>query len=341
MAAGGEGVTVSVVLPVYNKAPFLRECIDSILEQSFTDFELVAVDDHSTDESLSILSAVGDPRLRIIALEHNLGPAGCAQRGFDAARGRYIVRMDADDVMMPHRVATQVAFMDEHPDIGASGSHMRLLDSPSERWRASLLDVDIRASVLFQIPIFQPSSIYRRSVLVDHSVRFDDEWPRVGEDWLFQLRLLKVTRLANIDDDLVYYRLGPQNSSQGRDRASDLGRLFNEVLRWYGFPNDPVSLHHHLHGLRFYGQGFSTKDVAGLRNYLDGLRDQVHRRGLFDEAAFGRRVDGIWDDLAYQLPRLGWGALWAYLRWDRSPSVAKFRYLLSSFITGRIYAGRG
>jgi glycosyltransferase involved in cell wall biosynthesis len=341
MAAGGEGVMVSVVLPVYNKAPFLRACIDSILAQTHGDFELIAVDDRSTDESLSILREVNDPRLRIIALEHNLGPAGCAQRGFDAAQGRYIVRMDADDVMVPHRVATQVAFMDEHPDIGASGSHMRLLDDPSQRWCASLRDVDIRASVLFQIPIYQPSSIYRRSVLVEHGVRFDDEWPRVGEDWLFQLRLLKVTRLANIDDDLVYYRMGPQNSSQGRDRASDLRNLFSAVLGWYGLPNDAMSLHHHLHAMRFFGQGFSAKDVAGLRNYLDGLRDQVHRRGLFDEAAFGRRVDRIWDDLAYQLPRLGRGALWAYLRRDRSPSMAKFRYLLSSFITGRIYTARG
>jgi glycosyltransferase involved in cell wall biosynthesis len=340
MAAGSEGVTVSVVLPVYNKAPFLRECLESILHQSYADFELIAVDDRSTDESLSILRAVNDPRLRIIALEQNLGPAGCAQRGFDAAQGRYIVRMDADDVMMLHRIAVQVTFMDEHPEIGASGSHMRLIGGASERWRASLLDADIRAGALFQIPIYQPSSIYRRSVLVGHGVRFEDDWPRVGEDWLFQLRLLKVTRLANIDDDLVLYRLGPQNISQGRDRASDLRSLFSAVLGWFGLPNDAASLHHHLHALRAYGQGFSASDVDGLRNYLDGLRDQVHHRGLFDEAAFARRVDRIWNDLAFQLPRLGWAALWAYLRRDRSPSLTKIRYLLSSFITGRVYSPR-
>ncbi len=151
MAARGEGMTVSVVLPVYNKAPFLRACIDSILAQTHGDFELIAVDDRSTDESLSILREVNDPRLRIIALEHNLGPAGCAQRGFDAAQGRYIVRMDADDVMVPHRIAAQVAFMEAHPDVGMSGSHMVVLDRPGDLRRASLSDADCRAGVLFQI----------------------------------------------------------------------------------------------------------------------------------------------------------------------------------------------
>jgi glycosyltransferase involved in cell wall biosynthesis len=341
MAAGHEGVTVSVVLPVYNKAPFLRACIDSILGQSFTDLEIIAVDDRSTDESLSILRAVGDPRLRIIALEHNLGPAGCAQRGFDAAQGRYIVRMDADDVMVPHRIAAQVAFMEAHPDVGMSGSHMVVLDRPGDLRRASLSDADCRAGVLFQVPVYQPTSIYRRAVLVEHRIRFEDSWPRYGEDWLFQLRLLKVTQVANLDEVLVHYRVGPQNSTQGRDRASDLRMVFSAVLAWYGLPHDASNLRHHLHAVKFYGEGFAPSDVAGLRNYLDGLRDQVHRRRLFDEAAFARRVDRVWDDLAYQLPRLGRGALWAYLRRDRSPSVAKFRYLLSSFISGRTYTAEG
>lgn len=337
MAAGGEGVTVSVVLPVYNKAPFLRACIDSILGQSFTDLELIAVDDRSTDESLSILRAVDDPRLRVIALDHNLGPAGCAQRGFDAAQGRYIVRMDADDVMVPHRIAAQVAFMEAHPHLGMSGSHMVVLDRPGDLRRASLSDTDCRAGVLFQIPVYQPTSIYRRAVLVEHGIRFEDAWPRYGEDWLFQLRLLKVTEVANLDEVLVQYRVGPQNSTQGRDRASDLRMVFSAVLAWYGLPHDAASLRHHLHAIKFYGEGFAALDVTGLRIYLDGLRDQVHRRGLFDEAAFARRLDRIWDDLAYQLPRLGRGALWTYLRRDRSPSLAKLKYLLSSFISGRTY----
>jgi glycosyltransferase involved in cell wall biosynthesis len=116
-----ERMKVSVVVPVYNKAPYLREAFDTIFGQTFHDMEVISVDDRSTDDSLSILRSFTDPRLRIIALEHNLGPSGAVQRGMDAALGEYIVRMDADDLMDPRRVERQVAYMDSEPLVGASG----------------------------------------------------------------------------------------------------------------------------------------------------------------------------------------------------------------------------
>ncbi|MBK6540817.1 MAG: glycosyltransferase family 2 protein [Flavobacteriales bacterium] len=106
---------VSVLIPVYNKAPFLRDCLDSVYGQTFQDFEIVAVDDASTDNSLALLKAEHDPRLRIIALPRNLGPAGAANAGIEACRGEYIVRLDADDLAVPERLAQQVAYMDAHP----------------------------------------------------------------------------------------------------------------------------------------------------------------------------------------------------------------------------------
>jgi glycosyltransferase involved in cell wall biosynthesis len=328
---------VSVVLPVYNKAPFLRECLDSIFAQTRTDFEIIAVDDRSTDGSPAILRECTDPRLRVIALERNLGPAGCAQRGFDAATGEYIVRMDADDVMMPDRIACQLAFMDAHPELGASGSHMQVLGTVNDLRKASLADEDCRAGVLFQIPIYQPTSIYRMAVLREHGLRFQDDWPRYGEDWLFQLRLLNVTQVANVDAVLLHYRVGPQNSTQGRDRRADLEALFAAVLEWYGFPSDAAHLGHHLHAVKYYDGGFGAKDVRELRTYLDGLRSVVKQRHTFGEAAFETRIQRVWDDLAYQLPRFDKATWLAYLRNDRSMSMAKLRYLLASLVTGERY----
>ena len=87
----------SVVIPVYNKAPFLKECLESVFAQSFQAFEVIAVDDASTDGSLDVLRSCTDPRLRIIELERNVGPGGAAQRAMDAAQGEYILRVDADD----------------------------------------------------------------------------------------------------------------------------------------------------------------------------------------------------------------------------------------------------
>ncbi len=330
---------VSVVLPVFNKAPFLKECLDSIFAQTYTEFELIAVDDRSTDDGLAMLRACTDPRMKVIELEKNLGPAGCAQRAFDAATGEYIVRMDADDVMMPDRIARQVAFMDAYPKLGASGSHMQVLGTPSDLRKASLGDEDCRAGVLFQIPIYQPTSIYRMAVLREHGLRFQDDWPRYGEDWLFQLRLLNVTQVANVDAVLVQYRVGPQNSTQGRDRRADLEALFAAVLEWFGFPSDAAHLGHHLHAVKYYDGGFGAKDVRELRTYLDELLGFVRQRHTFDEAAFGSRIQRVWDDLAYQLPRFDKATWLAYLRNDRSMSMAKLRYLLSSLVTGERYDG--
>ncbi len=328
---------VSVVLPVFNKAPFLNACLDSIFAQTYTQFELIAVDDRSTDDSLAILRACTDPRMKVIELDQNLGPAGCAQRGFDAATGEYIVRMDADDVMMPDRIARQVAFMDAEPGLGASGSHMQVLGTTNEPWKASLTDAECRAGVLFKIPIYQPASIYRTSVLREHGLRFQDDWPRYGEDWLFQLRLLKVTRVANVDAVLMLYRVGPQNSTQGRDRRADLAALFATVLAWYQLPADARHVATHLHAVKVYEGGFGAKEVRELRAYLDELLRRVHEQGTFDMVAFGSRVQRVWDDLAYQLPRFDKATWSAYLRSDRSLSVAKLRYLLSSLLTGKRY----
>lgn len=330
---------VSVVIPVYNKAPFLQECFDSVFAQTFRDIEVIAVDDRSTDDSLALLRGMTDPRLRVIALDKNLGPAGCAQRGLDAAQGEYIVRMDADDVMFPHRIARQVAFMDANPETGASGSHMELYYEPGVVRRATLSDLDCRTVVLFHIPIYQPSSIYRREVLERHAVRFQDDWPRYGEDWLFQLRLLKVTRVANLDEPLVRYRVGNQNISYGRDNHADLITLFSAVLDWHGLPSDPATLRQHLHAIKYFPGALLPADVLAVKQYLADLRTRVRELGLFDLEAFDRRLGRVWDDLAYQMPRFGWSTTWSYIRRDGRPSLAKCRYMLSSLLKGRIYNG--
>lgn len=331
---------VSVVIPVYNKAAYLQECFQSVFTQSYQDMEIIAVDDRSTDGSLELLQAMTDARLRIIKLDRNLGPSGCAQRGFAAAKGEYIVRMDADDVMVPERIAKQVAFMDANPHVGASGSHMQLYHAPKMVRRAAIADVDIRADSLFHIPIYQPSSIYRREVLVRHDLKFEDHWPRYGEDWIFQLRLLKVTQLANLDEALVRYRVGNQNISHGRDNHADMRTLFSAVLAWYGLPVDERSLRIHLHTMRFYPQRMQAHEVVELKSYLAELRRSVGERNLFDRTAFAKCLDRVWDDLAYQLPRFGWKTTWAYLRRDHRPAFAKFRYLLSSSLNGKVYRSR-
>src|SRR2546423_6687976 len=119
---------VSVLMPVYDVAKYLREAIDSILGQTFTDFEFIIIDDASTDRSAEIINSYNDPRIRFIQNEKNVGLIATLNRGLDLAYGEYLARMDQDDVSLPERLAKQVAFMETASDVAASGTWARDID---------------------------------------------------------------------------------------------------------------------------------------------------------------------------------------------------------------------
>ncbi len=325
---------VSVIVPVHNKSPWLKESFESIFAQTFGDLEIIAVDDRSTDDSVAVLRAMGDPRLRVVQLQENLGPAGAAQRATDMATGEYVVRMDADDVMFPERIAEQVAFMDAHPDLGASGSHQLILGTTDQVMRAPLTDAECRAGILFQIPIFQPTSIYRRSVLVEHGIRYDDDWPRYGEDWWYQQRLLKVTRVANIDKPLLRYRVGDQNTRTGRDRSADLRTLHGGLFDRYAWPIDEAGMRAHFHAVKWFPRGLRPEDIQALAKHLERLRLLNAEHGTFPEPEFGYRVDRAWNELGYRIPPFGFRVMLAYAR-EKRPGWKQLRYMLVAWLRGR------
>ena len=325
---------VSVIVPVSNKAPWLKEGFQSIFDQSFRDMEVIAVDDRSTDNSVDLLRGMGDPRLRVVQLERNLGPAGAAQRATELATGEYVVRMDADDVMFPHRIAEQVAFMDANPEIGVSGSHQLVLGTTDLLMRAQLTDDECRAGIMFQIPVFQPTSIYRRSVIVEHDIRYEDHWPRYGEDWWYQARLLKVTRFANIDRPLLHYRVGDQNTRTGRDRSADLTTLYKGLFDAYDWPIEAEEMRSHFHAVKWFPKPLMPDDIGSLADHLQHLRTLNAERSTFPEPAFTTRLERVWSELGYRLPPFGLKVMLAYMR-VRRPSIGQLRYMLTSWITKR------
>lgn len=325
---------VSVVIPVHNKAPWLKASIDSVLAQSYSDFELIAVDDLSTDDSLQVLRSIDDSRMRVVQCERNLGPAGAAQRAMDLAQGEYIVRMDADDEMMPDRIMRQVAFMDAHPEIGACGAHQQVMGS-TDVMRASLTDEECRAGVLFQIPMFQPSTIYRRQIMLEHGVRFMDDWPRYGEDWWLQARLMRVTQVANIDAPLVSYRVGEQNIRARGNRSLQLSVLHQGLFDYYGWPLSEAQLRSHLHSVRWFPEPLVPDDVRAVRRHLDRLALLNSEHATFPEIAFKRRLARVWDEFGFRLPPFGLRVMSAYFAEGGGISGPKLRYMASAWLKGK------
>src|ERR1019366_81947 len=212
--------TVSAILPVYNGAKYLRESVKSILQQTFTDFELIAVDDGSTDNSLRILNdlARSDNRMRIIS-RPNTGVSGAANDGIAIARGQFLARMDADDIAMPMRFEKQVSYLRAHPEVVLLGTRVLLIDpygSPLHEGDQQLEHEAIEKEMLNGVgwAVAQPTSMIPASALKTVGPYRVDRVP--SEDLDLFLRLAEIGRVANLPEALLHYRPHPQIANHTR-----------------------------------------------------------------------------------------------------------------------------
>jgi Glycosyl transferase family 2 len=200
---------VTVLMTVFNGERHLREAIDSVLGQSFGDFELLVVDDGSTDGTAGVLGAITDPRVRITRNATNIGLTRSLNSGLALARGMLIARHDADDVSEPDRLARQVAFLDANPDVALVGAAYRKIDERGAVLGDRMLPVDydrIRWVLHFYCP-FVHSAVVFRAAVVRAMGDYDDAFV-YAQDYDLWSRLAVAHRVANLPDSLVRYRMG-------------------------------------------------------------------------------------------------------------------------------------
>jgi glycosyltransferase involved in cell wall biosynthesis len=224
----GSVPVVSVLLPVYNAGRYLRTTLDSVLAQTFTDFEVIAIDDGSTDDSPAILSAYRDPRIRVVKHPHNRGLIATLNEGIELARGRYIARMDSDDVMHPDRLAKQVKALEEDTGSAVLATFVRTVNADGDvvgEWdvdRATANEASIRAMLPRTNCIAHPSVMVRRSALGD--LRYDPRQPG-HEDWDLWLRMLaRGLRIAKLAEPLLDYRIHTESIMGAQKRSMPLER---------------------------------------------------------------------------------------------------------------------
>ena len=178
---------ISVIMPNYNNELYLREAIESVLNQTFKDFEFIIVDDGSTDKSIEIIQSYNDPRIKIFINEINKGVSYTKNVGLDAAKGEYIIILDSDDICHPERLEKQVKFMDKHPDIGVLGTLCLYFNKDKTLYEVDHFPSDpdfLKALLIYDCSIHQPTVIMRKDVLNRHNLRYDVDI-RYGEDYDF------------------------------------------------------------------------------------------------------------------------------------------------------------
>ncbi len=192
--------TISVVMSTYHRADTeLPKAIDSILNQTYRDFEFIIINDGSPDQTATVLQQYQDkdPRIRIITNDTNIGLIASLNKGLDAARGKYIARMDDDDISDPTRFAKQVAFLDTHPDITATGCAFATNLFPEDPEEARIL-------TFTHVPVLHPCAMIRRDFVEQHHIRYIDTYLH-AEDMPFwrDVTLKYRGRIANLPDILL------------------------------------------------------------------------------------------------------------------------------------------
>ncbi len=230
---------VSVILPAYNAEKYLSAALESILAQSFTDFECIVIDDCSTDSTWSIAQqyADRDARVKVLKNEKNLKLSGTLNRGIHLATGKYIARMDADDWSYPERLAIQVRYLNDHPDTGICGGSMEVCNEKLNvqgRRAYNLTDQVIRKKIFFYSPFSHPLVMMRKSVL--DMVGYYREEYNPAEDYELYFRIGEKSLFANVPDTLLKYRVVPHSMTTGSTKKMELVtiRIRKEYAAIYG-----------------------------------------------------------------------------------------------------------
>ena len=220
---------VSVLMPVYNGAPWVRDAVASVLAQTAGDLELIAIDDGSTDGTRDLLAGVKDRRLRVTR-QARAGLTPALNRALAVARAPLVARLDADDVARPERLGRQRAFLDAHADVGLLGTGAREIDAEGREVaviRPPEDDATIRRVLIRRNP-FVHSSIMMRRTVVERAGGYDETLP-VAQDYDLWMRMSRLARLANLPEPLVVRRLVPGRVTAVRDAE----RLHAEArVRW-------------------------------------------------------------------------------------------------------------
>jgi GT2 family glycosyltransferase len=269
---------VAVLISTYNDERFLAAAIDSVLAQTYSDFEIVVVNDASTDRSGAIAAGYRDPRVRVIENSENLGTGRSLNRGLAVIRSEYVAKLDADDVCFPQRLARQVAFLDAHPDVAAVGSQAVVIDAEERRVRRleswyETTEWGIRWRRIFQNPLIHSATTFRRAIVWDVLGGYEERY-RFGEDFDLWDRLGRQYSIRNLTEQLIGRRVYPGSLSAANNpaRAGYLERKIprihanmREGLQWDDVPERWAKLWAEI-------GNYSIPRTAGdVRELVDGI----------------------------------------------------------------------
>lgn len=201
-------------MPVYNCEQYVTEAIESILNQTLTDFELIIVDDHSTDNTREIVRSFTDPRVNLLVKPENTGISSCLNIGLELARGEYIARMDGDDISYLNRLVIQVDYLQQNPNIVLCGAWFECIPT-KEVIKHPTHHEDIKIALLNYCALGHSTVMFRKQIFITHKLQYNSEF-EPAEDYNLWTKVISFGEIANIPEVLLQYRIHNSQVSQKR-----------------------------------------------------------------------------------------------------------------------------
>jgi glycosyltransferase involved in cell wall biosynthesis len=290
---------VTVLMSVFNGEKYLSEAIESILNQTFTDFEFLIINDGSTDSSRDIIASYKDTRIILIDNETNIGLTRSLNKGIDLAKGKYIARMDADDISMPYRLTKQLAFLERNPDISLVGSSAMVIDRNGKE--LNTINADIQPDQIYPT-LFFGNTFVHTSIMGDHQLfkkfRYDPSVP-YAQDYLLWSQIAKENKIANIKEPLVKYRIHNESISTSKidKQEACVKRTFAFHLAQLGIKNcseKQLEFHYQILRKNFITEELSRKENFKILKWIDMLKRKNNKKRIYNESFFNNSLARYW-----------------------------------------------
>ncbi|MCC6818448.1 MAG: glycosyltransferase family 2 protein [Bacteroidia bacterium] len=299
---------VSILLPVFNAEAYLKEALDSLLSQTYADYELLIINDGSSDSSDNIIKSVIDQRIIYKKFDSNQGLIHVLNYGLSIAKGDYILRMDADDIAAPNRIEKQLFFMEQNPNVGVCGTQLNLIGA-NDNVDRPCNDEDLRWWFFKSTPFAHPSVIIRNNVLKNYHLQFDIN-AYVAEDFDLWWKIAFHSNLANLPEKLLWYRVHPLQESSKKTQIQQLNhrKSLIQFMSEIGLNSDAFDPDFISNAL-YRNLDFSPQNLVKSWKLFQSLKSSPKAIEFFSLDALNRKCSEVIDYQLKNMNSFNWSTL--------------------------------
>lgn len=292
---------VTILMPVYNGEKYLREAINSILNQTFTDFEFLIINDGSQDNTENIILSYNDTRIRYIKNEENIKLIETLNKGIDLAKGKYIARMDADDISEPNRLELQVEYMEANEKVAVCGSWFTSFGNKNGETKYASQHDDIMFNMLYQCHICHPSVIMRTSILRINKLFYNKDFLH-AEDYELFTRIGLKYKLHNLPHSLLNYRVHENSITKSNQETQYSNSIIVKQHLFKKIGIDISCEDIETFSLLLYQNYKSLKgNITAIKNILELLIEKNQESCFFDNSFLKSKFSFFWFHLCYNI----------------------------------------